>query len=90
MPKQISEEVKEKLKAAESAIEQIKSRFGDGAIMKFGESKIMQGQRQGGSSPAALPPGNATLYSNFWRYNKKNACIGKCRRWRETCGIVVL
>ena len=42
MPKQISEEVKEKLKAAESAIEQIKSRFGDGAIMKFGESKIMQ------------------------------------------------
>ena len=38
----VSEEVKEKLKAAESAIEQIKSRFGDGAIMKFGESKIMQ------------------------------------------------
>ena len=30
------------MKAAESAIEQIKSRFGDGAIMKFGESKIMQ------------------------------------------------
>ncbi|TSC84292.1 MAG: multifunctional SOS repair factor [Parcubacteria group bacterium Gr01-1014_13] len=42
MPKQISEEVKEKLKAAESAIEQIKSRFGDGAIMKFGEAKKMQ------------------------------------------------
>lgn len=42
MAKQISEEVKEKLKAAESAIEQIKSRFGDGAIMKFGESKTMQ------------------------------------------------
>ena len=42
MPKQISEEVKEKLKAAESAIEQIKSKFGDGAIMKFGESKTMQ------------------------------------------------
>jgi recombination protein RecA len=42
MSKQISEEVKEKLKAAESAIEQIKSRFGDGAIMKFGESKTMQ------------------------------------------------
>jgi len=42
MPKQISDEVKEKLKAAESAIEQIKSRFGDGAIMKFGEAKIMQ------------------------------------------------
>ena len=30
------------MKAAESAIEQIKSRFGDGAIMKFGESKTMQ------------------------------------------------
>ncbi len=42
MAKQISDEVKEKLKAAESAIEQIKSRFGDGAIMKFGESKTMQ------------------------------------------------
>ncbi|OGH69411.1 MAG: recombinase RecA [Candidatus Magasanikbacteria bacterium RIFCSPHIGHO2_01_FULL_47_8] len=38
----ISEEVKEKLKAAESAIEQIKSRFGEGAIMKFGEAKAMQ------------------------------------------------
>ncbi|MDD2758126.1 MAG: recombinase RecA [Patescibacteria group bacterium] len=42
MAKQISEEVKNKLKAAESAIDQIKSRFGEGAIMKFGESKIMQ------------------------------------------------
>ena len=41
MPK-VSEEVKEKLKAAESAIEQIKSKFGDGAIMKFGEAKTMQ------------------------------------------------
>ncbi len=30
------------MKAAESAIEQIKSRFGDGAIMKFGEAKTMQ------------------------------------------------
>lgn len=30
------------MQAAESAIEQIKARFGDGAIMKFGESKIMQ------------------------------------------------
>jgi recombination protein RecA len=38
----VSEEVKEKLKAAESAIEQIKSRFGDGAIMKFGEARTMQ------------------------------------------------
>lgn len=43
MPKaQISEEVKSKLKAAESAIDQIKSRFGDGAIMKFGEAKKME------------------------------------------------
>jgi recombination protein RecA len=42
MSKQISEEVKNKLKAAESAIDQIKSRFGEGAIMKFGESKIME------------------------------------------------
>jgi len=41
MPK-ISEEVKEKMKAAESAIEQIRSKFGDGAIMKFGESKTME------------------------------------------------
>jgi recombination protein RecA len=38
----VSEEVKEKLKAAESAIEQIRSRFGDGAIMKFGEARTMQ------------------------------------------------
>lgn len=35
----IREEVKEKLKAAESAIDQIKQRFGDGAIMRFGEAK---------------------------------------------------
>lgn len=42
MAKQVSEEVKEKLKAAESAIDQIKSRFGDGAIMKFGEAKAMR------------------------------------------------
>ncbi len=41
MPK-VSDEVKEKLKAAESAIDQIKSRFGDGAIMRFGEAKAMQ------------------------------------------------
>jgi len=38
----VSEEVKQKLKAAESAIDQIKSRFGDGAIMKFGEARAMQ------------------------------------------------
>jgi recombination protein RecA len=42
MAKQTNEEVNNKLKAAEGAIEQIKSRFGEGAIMKFGESKIMQ------------------------------------------------
>jgi recombination protein RecA len=42
MAKQISEEVKEKLKAAESAIDQIKTRFGEGAIMKFGDAKAMQ------------------------------------------------
>jgi len=42
MPKQMSEDVKEKLKAAESAIDQIRSRFGEGAIMKFGEAKAMQ------------------------------------------------
>ncbi|MDO9509846.1 MAG: recombinase RecA [Candidatus Magasanikbacteria bacterium] len=42
MPKaQISDEIKNKLKAAESAIEQIKTKYGDGAIMKFGESKKM-------------------------------------------------
>ncbi len=38
----MNEEVKNKLKAAESAIEQIKSKFGDGAIMTFGNSKRMQ------------------------------------------------
>jgi len=32
----------EKAKAAESAIDQIKERFGDGAIMRFGEAKTMQ------------------------------------------------
>lgn len=37
----INDEVKQKLKAAESAIDQIKTRFGDGAIMKFGEAKAM-------------------------------------------------
>jgi len=42
MNKKMSEEVKNKLKAADSAIEQIKSRFGDGAIMTFGEARAMQ------------------------------------------------
>jgi recombination protein RecA len=36
------DEREEKLKVAESAIEQIKNKFGDGAIMKFGEAKTMQ------------------------------------------------
>lgn len=35
-------EDKEKQKAAEIAISQIKERFGEGAIMKFGEAKAMQ------------------------------------------------
>jgi recombination protein RecA len=42
MVKVPKEEQSEKFKAAESAIEQIKTRFGDGAIMKFGEAKTMQ------------------------------------------------
>jgi len=42
MAKAVNEEVKQKLKAAESAIEQIKSKFGEGAIMTFGEAKTMQ------------------------------------------------
>ncbi len=42
MAKATHDEVKEKLKAAASAIEQIKSKFGEGAIMTFGEAKTMQ------------------------------------------------
>ncbi|MBI5221340.1 MAG: recombinase RecA [Candidatus Magasanikbacteria bacterium] len=42
MAKAVSEEIKQKLKAAESAIDQIKSKFGEGAIMTFGEAKTMQ------------------------------------------------
>ena len=42
MGKHTNEEVKQKLKAAESAIEQIKSKFGEGSIMTFGEAKAMQ------------------------------------------------
>ncbi|MFA6424337.1 MAG: recombinase RecA [Candidatus Magasanikbacteria bacterium] len=42
MAKHNSEEIKQKLKAAASAIEQIKTKFGEGAIMTFGESKTMQ------------------------------------------------
>lgn len=37
-----SEEAKQKLKAAASAIEQIRTKFGDGSIMTFGEAKTMQ------------------------------------------------
>jgi len=43
MVKKIDEgEDKEKAKAAEIAISQIKERFGEGAIMRFGEAKTMQ------------------------------------------------
>jgi recombination protein RecA len=42
MAKQNNEEIKQKLKAAASAIDQIKSKFGEGAIMTFGEAKTMQ------------------------------------------------
>lgn len=42
MAKHVNEEVKQKLKAAESAIEQIKTKFGDGAIMTFGEGNRME------------------------------------------------
>lgn len=42
MGKHTNEEVKQKLKAAASAIDQIKSKFGEGAIMTFGEAKTMQ------------------------------------------------
>ena len=43
----------EKLKVAQSAIDQIKTRFGDGAIMKFGEAKTLQ--------VAAVPTGCLSL-----------------------------
>jgi recombination protein RecA len=43
MPKKSDEgDLNEKQEAVSEAIKQIKERFGDGAIMKFGESKIMQ------------------------------------------------
>jgi len=41
MPK-LSEEQEGKMNAAQSAIDQIKQKYGDGAIMKFGEAKTMQ------------------------------------------------
>lgn len=37
-----NDESKAKFKAAETAIDQIKQRYGDGAIMKFGEARAMQ------------------------------------------------
>lgn len=37
-----SEELKQKQQAAQTAIDQIKQRFGDGSIMKFGEGRSMQ------------------------------------------------
>lgn len=41
MPK-MSEEMQSKMKAASSAIDQIKEKFGDNAIMRFGEAKSSQ------------------------------------------------
>lgn len=41
MPK-TTPETQEKFKAAETAIDQIREKFGDNAIMKFGEAKAMQ------------------------------------------------
>jgi recombination protein RecA len=41
MAKKVSDEANEKLKAVEAAIGQIKERFGDGSIMKFGEARAM-------------------------------------------------
>ncbi len=41
MPK-VSSEVQAKFKAAESAIDQIKQKYGDAAIMKFGEAHAME------------------------------------------------
>ncbi len=42
MSEKKSSEGKEKLAAAEAAVAQIKSRFGDGSIMKFGEARTME------------------------------------------------
>ncbi len=39
---QVKEEGSERVKAAEAAIAQIKERFGEGAIMRFGEAKAME------------------------------------------------
>ena len=42
MPTKITDEQQGKMNAAQSAIDQIKQRYGDGAIMKFGEGHTMQ------------------------------------------------
>ncbi len=42
MPKTMTDEMKGKFQAAETAIDQIKKRYGDGAIMKFGEARAME------------------------------------------------
>ncbi len=42
MPKKQGDELDGKMEAVQSAINQIKERFGEGAIMKFGEAKIME------------------------------------------------
>ncbi|MBT6334574.1 MAG: recombinase RecA, partial [Candidatus Magasanikbacteria bacterium] len=42
MSKKSNEDNSGKLKAAQSAIEQIKQRYGEGAIMKFGEARSME------------------------------------------------
>ncbi len=42
MNKENKEKISEKTKAAQEAISQIKSRFGDGSIMKLGEAKTME------------------------------------------------
>src|SRR3989338_6523514 len=48
-----NEEQQAKFKAAQTAIDQIKERFGDGSIMKFGEAKAMQVD--------AVPTGSVSL-----------------------------
>jgi len=42
MPNKKVEEINDKFKAVELAIKQIKERFGDGSIMKFGEARAME------------------------------------------------
>lgn len=53
MPKKVNEEANEKFKAVEAAISQIKERFGEGSIMKFGEARAMD--------IAAVPTGCLSL-----------------------------